>query len=50
MQEYKPINLTYYNPCTSMKAKSIEELYINFKIFVDGFCIQERYYCERFDE
>ena len=26
------------NPCTSMKAETIEELYINFKIFVDGFC------------
>ena len=26
------------NPCTSMRAKSIEELYTNFKIFVDGFC------------
>ena len=28
------------NPCTSMEAKSIEELYTNFKIFVDGFCNQ----------
>lgn len=28
------------NPCTSMEAESIEELYTNFKIFVDGFCNQ----------
>ena len=28
------------NPCTSMTAKTIEELYTNFKIFVDGFCNQ----------
>lgn len=28
------------NPCTSMVAGSIEELYTNFKIFVDGFCSQ----------
>ena len=25
------------NLCTSIKADSIEELYTNFKIFVDGF-------------
>ena len=29
------------SPCTSMVADSIEELYTNFKIFVDGFCCQE---------
>lgn len=28
-------------PCTSMVADSIEELYTNFKIFVDGFCNQD---------
>lgn len=28
------------NPCTRMEADSIEELYINFKIFVNGFCNQ----------
>lgn len=28
------------NPCTSMMADTIEELYTNFKIFVDGFCNQ----------
>lgn len=26
------------NLCISMEAKTIEELYTNFKIFVDGFC------------
>ena len=26
------------NPCTSTKAETIEELYTNFKIFVNGFC------------
>ena len=26
------------NPCTNMEAETIEELYTNFKIFVDGFC------------
>ena len=29
------------NLCTSMVADSIEELYTNFKIFVDGFCDQD---------
>lgn len=28
------------NPSTEVVAKSIEELYINFKIFVNGFCSQ----------
>ena len=28
------------NPCTTMEADSIEELYTNFKIFVDGYCDQ----------
>lgn len=27
--------------CTNMETKSIEELYVNFKIFVDGFCNQD---------
>ena len=26
------------NPCTDMSAKTIEELYMNFRIFVEGFC------------
>lgn len=42
LEKDRPYSLFMCNPCTSMKAKSIEELYINFKIFVDGFCIQER--------
>lgn len=29
-------------PCTRMIGESIEELYINFKIFVDGFCNQKK--------
>lgn len=32
--------LFMHNPCTTMEADSIEELYTNFKIFVDGYCIQ----------
>lgn len=31
-------NLFMSNPCTSMKAETIEELYTNFKIFVNGYC------------
>ena len=33
--------LTFNTPSTSMTAESIEELYTNFKIFVDGFCAQK---------
>ena len=29
------------NLCTNMTAETIEELYVNFKIFVDGFCNQD---------
>ena len=36
----EPFRLFMSNPCTSMVADSIEELYTNFKIFVDGFCDQ----------
>lgn len=32
--------LFMHNPCTTMEADSVEELYTNFKIFVDGYCIQ----------
>ena len=32
--------LFMHNPCTTMEADSIEELYTNFKIFVDGYCDQ----------
>ena len=31
------------NPYTNITANSIEELYVDFKIFVDGFCAQKRY-------
>lgn len=40
LEKNKPYNLFMSNPCTSMVAESIEELYVNFKIFVDGFCNQ----------
>lgn len=33
-----PYMLFMNNTCTSMEADSVEELYTNFKIFVDGFC------------
>lgn len=36
----KQYTLFMSNPCTSMVADSIEDLYTNFKIFVDGFCNQ----------
>lgn len=34
----EPYRLWMSNPCTSMEAETIEELYTNFRIFVDGFC------------
>lgn len=37
LKKDKPFYLFMSNPCTSMEADSIEELYTNFKIFVDGF-------------
>lgn len=43
LEKNRPYLLFMRDPCTSITAKSIEELYINFKIFVDGFCIQERF-------
>lgn len=43
LKKDRPYSLFMWGSCKNMKAKSIEELYINFKIFVDGFCIQERY-------
>lgn len=36
-----PYMLFMHSPCTSMTASSIEELYTNFKIFVDGFYCQD---------
>ena len=41
LSKNEPYRLWMSNPCTSMKAETIEELYTNFKIFVDGFCNQE---------
>ena len=50
LEKNKPYILFMSNPCTSMVAESIEELYVNFKIFVDGFCNQdvdmEKEYCK----
>lgn len=40
LDKNKQYSLFMSNPCTSMVADSIEELYTNFKIFVDGFCSQ----------
>lgn len=40
LQKNKPFVLFMSNCNTEMTAKSIEELYVNFKIFVDGFCNQ----------
>jgi hypothetical protein len=37
----EPFDLFFNQPCTNVTAKTIEELYINFKIFVDGFCMQK---------
>ena len=41
LKKNEPYRLFMSNPCTSMTADTIEELYINFKIFVDGFCNQD---------
>lgn len=38
LNKNEPYRLWMNNPCTSMEAETIEELYTNFKIFVDGFC------------
>lgn len=38
LSKNEPYRLWMSNPCTNMKAETIEELYTNFKIFVDGFC------------
>lgn len=40
LSKNEPYRLWMSNPCTSMKAETIEKLYTNFKIFVDGFCFQ----------
>lgn len=41
LKKNEPYTLFMSNPCTSLEAKTIEELYTNFKIFVDGFCNQD---------
>lgn len=38
LNKNEPYRLWMSNPCTNMEAETIEELYTNFKIFVDGFC------------
>ena len=40
LEKNTPYMLFMSNPCISMVAESIEELYVDFKIFVDGFCNQ----------
>ena len=40
LNKNEPYRLFMSNPCTSMITETIEELYTNFKIFVDGFCNQ----------
>lgn len=41
LQKNKPYFLFMNEPCTSMVADNIEDLYTNFKIFVDGYCNQD---------
>lgn len=41
LNKNEPFRLFMSNPCTNMVADTIEELYTNFKIFVDGFCNQD---------
>lgn len=38
LNKNEPYRLWMKNPCTNMEAETIEELYTNFKIFVNGFC------------
>ena len=38
LKKNEPYRLFINNPCTSMEAETIEELYTNFKIFVNGYC------------
>lgn len=40
LKKDEPYILFMNNPCTSIETDTIEELYTNFKIFVDGFCNQ----------
>lgn len=41
LEKNRPYDLFFSDTCTSITAKSIEELYTNFKIFVVGFCNQD---------
>lgn len=41
LKKNEPYKLFMSDSCTSIVAKSIKELYVNFKIFVDGFCNQD---------
>ena len=43
-----PYMLFMSNPCTAMRAETIEELYMNFNIFVKGYC--EVNGCEKSEE
>lgn len=38
LSKNEPYRLWMSNPCMNMEAETIEELYTNFKIFVNGFC------------
>lgn len=38
LNKNEPYRLFMSNPCTNMEAETIEELYTNFKIFVNGYC------------
>ena len=40
LNKNEPYKLWMNNSCTDTKAETIEDLYTNFKIFVDGFCNQ----------
>ena len=40
LDKNRPFMLFMSDCCTSMTAETIEELYTNFKIFVNGFCNQ----------
>ena len=37
LNKNEPFRLFMSNPCTTMEANTIEELYTNFKIFVNGY-------------
>ena len=54
LDKNKHYRLFMSEPCTNVRADSIEELYTNFKIFVNGFCNQnidmgEKKYEDRID-